>query len=123
MMTGAQAVAEFEGRNSPPSPRHLLFLDGDLEDTASEAGKLVTPEREGRADMTIAVLPAQKTAGGGHGLVVRLARSGVVYLTGFRHCVQCVHRQMPRVAIKVLAAGPRRVERVHVRAEENPHTP
>jgi hypothetical protein len=30
------------------------------------------------------VLPAQKTAGGGHGLVVKLARSGVVHLTGFR---------------------------------------
>ncbi len=84
MMTGAQAVAEFEGRNSPPSPRHLLFLDADLEQTASEAGKLVTPVREGSADMTIAMLPAQKTADGGHGLVVRLARSGVAYLTGFR---------------------------------------
>jgi glycosyltransferase involved in cell wall biosynthesis len=83
MMTGAQAVAEFEGRNSP-SPRHLLFLDADLEQTASEAGKLVTPVREGSADMTIAVLPVQKTAGGGHGLVVKLARSGVLYLTGFR---------------------------------------
>ena len=84
MMTGAQAVAEFEGRNSSLSPRHLLFLDADLEQTASEARKLVTPVREGRADMTIAVLPAQKTAGGGHGLVVRLARSGVVHLTGFQ---------------------------------------
>ena len=44
----------------------------------------MTPVREGSADMTIAVLPAQKTAGGGHGLVVKLARLGVVSLTGFR---------------------------------------
>ena len=47
MTTGAQAVAEFEGRNRSPSPRHLLFLDADLEQTASEAGKLVTPVRAG----------------------------------------------------------------------------
>lgn len=98
MMTGAQAVAEFEGRNCSPGPRHLLFLDADLEQTASEAVKLVTPVREGRADMTIAVLPAQKTAGGGHGLVVRLARSGVVHLTGFRAAqplsgMRCISRQ------------------------------
>ena len=39
------------------------------------------------------------------------------------YCVQCVQRQMPRVAIKVLAARPRRVERVYVGAEEDPHTP
>lgn len=109
MMTGAQAVAEFEGRNSPPSPRHLLFLDADLEQTASEAGKLVTPVREGRADMTIAVLPAQKTAGGGHGLVVRLARSGVLYLTGFRATqplsgMRCISRQAFD-AVQPLARG------------------
>jgi len=109
MMTGAQAVAEFEGRNSSSSPRHLLFLDADLEHTASEAGKLVTPVREGRADMTIAVLPAQKTAGGGHGLVVRLARSGAVYLTGFQPAqplsgMRCISRQAFD-AVQPLARG------------------
>jgi hypothetical protein len=33
--------------------------------------------------MTIATLPPQRTAGGGRGLVVRLARSGIEELTGF----------------------------------------
>ncbi len=32
--------------------------------------------------MTIATLPPQKTAGGGHGFVVRLARTGIRELTG-----------------------------------------
>ena len=36
------------------------------------------------ADMTIATLPAQITAGGGRGLVVGLARRGIEHLTGFR---------------------------------------
>ena len=39
---------------------------------------------DGTADMTIATLPAQITAGGGRGLVVGLARRGIEHLTGFR---------------------------------------
>ena len=38
---------------------------------------------DGRADMTIATLPTQRTAGGGHGFVVRLSRWGIVRATGF----------------------------------------
>lgn len=109
MMTGAQAVAEFEVRNSSRRPRHLLFLDADLEHTASEARQLVTPVCEGKADMTIAILPPQRTSGGGHGLVVRLARSGVQYLTGFRPTqplsgMRCISRQAFD-AVQPLAKG------------------
>jgi hypothetical protein len=65
------------------TPRPLLFVDGDLEDSAANVGVLVPPVLEGRADMTIATLPPQKTAGGGRGFVVRLARKGIEDLTGF----------------------------------------
>jgi hypothetical protein len=34
--------------------------------------------------MTIAVLPAQQTSGGGHGFVVRLARNGIERRTGWK---------------------------------------
>lgn len=64
-------------------PRHLLFVDGDLEGTAGNLGVLVEPVAGGEADMAIATLPPQKTAGGGHGFVVRLARKGIADLTGF----------------------------------------
>ena len=63
--------------------RHLLFLDADLGDTAVDAAPLLRPIRERLADMTIAVLPPQATAGGGHGFVVRLSRRGVARLAGF----------------------------------------
>ncbi len=84
MESGAAAVGAIEARESRTDrPRVLLFLDGDLEETAGEARPLVTPVLEGTADMTIAVLPAQRTAGGGRGLVVDLARSGVERATGW----------------------------------------
>jgi glycosyltransferase involved in cell wall biosynthesis len=65
------------------APRHLLFLDADLGESAAGAAALVAPVRAGTADMTIAVLPPQVTAGGGHGFVVRLSRRGVMRLAGF----------------------------------------
>lgn len=65
------------------APRHLLFVDGDLEASAANLGVLVPPVLEGRADMTIATLPPQKVAGGGRGFVVRLARDGIERLTGW----------------------------------------
>jgi glycosyltransferase involved in cell wall biosynthesis len=74
-----------EGRTGPQAPRRpLLFVDGDLEASAANLGVLVPPVTEGRADMTIATLPPQKTPGGGRGFVVRLARDGIEHLTGFR---------------------------------------
>lgn len=60
----------------------VLFVDGDLEQSAGALGALVDPVEQGEADMTIATLPPQKTAGGGHGFVVRLARTGIRELTG-----------------------------------------
>jgi glycosyltransferase involved in cell wall biosynthesis len=78
METGAAAV---EG------DRHLLFLDADLGDSATGAEPLIAPVREGRADMTIGMLPAQVRADGskpgGHGLVVTLARTGIEKATGW----------------------------------------
>lgn len=87
MTTGAGYVARHEsveGRlGGSDARRPLLFVDGDLEGSAANLGVLVAPVAEGRADMTIATLPTQRTAGGGHGFVVRLARKGIEDLTGF----------------------------------------
>ncbi len=62
----------------------LLFVDGDLQETATNVGVLTDAVLSGAADMTIATLPAQLTSGGGRGLVVNLARQGIERLTGFR---------------------------------------
>ena len=83
MTTGADYVARHEGIEGGAHPRPLLFVDGDLEASAANLGVLVPPVLEGRADMTVATLPPQKTAGGGRGFVVRLARKGIEDLTGF----------------------------------------
>ncbi len=82
METGSQAVQAIDAREERTSPRHLLFLDADLEDSASEAGELVAPVLDGKADMTIAVLPSTGQ-GGGHGFVVRLSRDGIARATGW----------------------------------------
>jgi glycosyltransferase involved in cell wall biosynthesis len=83
MTTGAGVVAGLDARDGLSTPRHLLFLDADLEETAKEgaAGRAV---RAGAADMTIGVLPPQKRQGGGFGFVVRLSRNGVRRLTTSR---------------------------------------
>jgi glycosyltransferase involved in cell wall biosynthesis len=80
METGAEAVRLLdEGREQP---RHLLFLDADLAETAREAAPLVEPVRAGKADMTIAVFSSTVKLGG-HGLVVRLSREGIRRATGW----------------------------------------
>jgi len=83
--TGVRHLRELESSNATDTqaPRHLLFVDGDLEASASNLHVLLPAVLEGRADMTIATLPPQSTAGGGHGFVVRLARDGIKKLTGF----------------------------------------
>jgi glycosyltransferase involved in cell wall biosynthesis len=83
MQTGAAAVASLDARDGLVRPRHLLFLDADLGESAQRAAPLVVPVRDGEADMTIAVLPAQRRPGGGRGLVVGLSRRGVARATGF----------------------------------------
>ena len=77
MVAGAGA-ATAQGYADAP----LLFLDADLEHTAATAAPLVAPVLDGRADMTIAILPPG-TPGGGHGFVVRLASRGIVRATGW----------------------------------------
>jgi glycosyltransferase involved in cell wall biosynthesis len=90
MATGAAYVARHEVAEPAASTRGasrsrpLLFVDADLQASAANVGVLVPPVLQGRADMTIATLPPQRAPGGGRGLVVRLARSGIEDLTGFR---------------------------------------
>lgn len=80
MESGAEAVRLLdEGR---AAPRHLLFLDADLTETAADAAPLVEPVRRGQADMTIAVFTSTVKLGG-HGLVVRLSRGGIERATGW----------------------------------------
>ncbi|PRY10035.1 glycosyltransferase [Kineococcus rhizosphaerae] len=85
MHTGARAVAERERARPRPGvgPRPLLFVDADLADSAVRTAPLAGPVLAGEADMTIAVLPRQATAGGGRGLVVGLSRKGTVAATGW----------------------------------------
>ena len=81
----ADADAHLDDAAHPGSwPAALLFVDGDLQDTAANLAVLTAAVLDGSADMTIATLPAQITAGGGRGLVVGLARRGIEHLTGFR---------------------------------------
>ena len=80
METGAAVVAM---RDAPGRPeRLLLFIDGDLGETAVNTAPLVTPVREGVADVAIALLPPQAGAGG-RGIVVGAARRAIHSLTGW----------------------------------------
>jgi glycosyltransferase involved in cell wall biosynthesis len=81
MESGAEAVRILDQLGH--APRHLLFLDADLGDTAATAGPLVQPVVDDEADMTIAILPRQYSPGGGRGRVVRLSSGGIVRATGF----------------------------------------
>jgi glycosyltransferase involved in cell wall biosynthesis len=85
METGAAAVARWEDEHphADGSRRALLFVDADLQESAAATAALCPPVLRGEADMTIAVLPAQATAGGGRGLVVNLARKGITAATGW----------------------------------------
>src|SRR5215469_7870052 len=83
METGAEAVRLLEAGQDRPTPRHLLFLDGDLGETAAFAGPLAEPVRVGQADMTIAVF-SNRVHRGGHGFVVALSGSGIMRATGWR---------------------------------------
>ena len=80
--TGAEAVGLLERSEERELPRHLLFLDADLAESAAHAAPLVQPVRDGQADMTIAVFSARVRAGG-HGFVVALSGSGIRRATGW----------------------------------------
>lgn len=80
METGAAVVAM---RDAPDRPaRLLLFIDGDLGETAVNTAALVVPVLEGRADVAIALLPPQPGAGG-RGVVVGTSRRAIHSLTGW----------------------------------------
>jgi hypothetical protein len=86
--TGAEAVALIESGAAGPvvsgtGPRHLLFLDADLADSAAEAGPLAEPVRAGTADMTIAVFTT-RVRNGGFGFVTSSAGAGIERATGWR---------------------------------------
>jgi hypothetical protein len=63
--------------------RPLLLVDADLGASAANTLVLAEPVLAGSADLAIAVLPPQERPGGGRGLVVRLARRGIVRATGW----------------------------------------
>ena len=111
MATGARTAADLERREPTISgrPRELLFVDADLEGSAANLAVLVGPVVYGVADMTIAVLPPQKTSGGGHGFVVRLARNGIRRHTGWASTqplsgMRCLSREAFETALP-LARG------------------
>jgi hypothetical protein len=90
METGAEAVrvieaerASAEAGNAGAGPRHLLFLDADLAETAEWAGPLAEPVVAGRAEMSIAVF-STKVKLGGHGLVIGVSGAGIERATGWR---------------------------------------
>lgn len=78
-----RGVAALASGMRPATPHLLLFVDADLEASAANLGVLVPPVASGRSDMTVAILPPQARPGGGHGFVVRLARTGIASLTGW----------------------------------------
>lgn len=80
METGAAVVAM---RDAPDQlPRLLLFIDGDLGESAVNTAPLVTPVLDQKADMSIALIPRPANAGG-HGLVIGLARKAIRQATGW----------------------------------------
>jgi glycosyltransferase involved in cell wall biosynthesis len=83
MFAGAAAVRALDERHPADGPRHLLFLDADLERSAANAGPLIEPVATGAADMTIAAF-ATRVKLGGHGFVVRLSGAGISRATGWR---------------------------------------
>jgi glycosyltransferase involved in cell wall biosynthesis len=88
METGAEAVRLIESGPSgadaiASEPRHLLFLDADLAESAAAAGPLADPVRAGTADMTIAVFTT-RVRKGGFGIVTTMSGAGIERATGWR---------------------------------------
>jgi hypothetical protein len=83
MQSGANAVGLVDQRERRAHPRHLLFLDADLAESAAHAGPLAGPVLAGQADMTIAVFAATVKLGG-HGLVVGLSGAGIRRAVGWQ---------------------------------------
>jgi len=113
METGAEAVRLLEsvpGELVPVGrpPRHLLFLDADLEASAAGAGPLVEPIRAGTTDMTIAAF-ASRVRKGGLGVVVATSAAGTARAVGWHPAqplngIRCLTRAAFTAALP-LAAG------------------
>jgi hypothetical protein len=85
MESGAEAVRLIESaeQETTSGPRHLLFLDADLGESAAKAGDLAEPIRAGTADMTIAIFQNVVRLGG-FGIVTSTAGAGIERATGWR---------------------------------------
>ena len=85
--SAVNGLGVLEQRDGRPEAGTLLLLDADLEDSAANCAPLLEPVVTGRADLTIAVLPAQVradgSAPGGFGLVMTTATRGITELTGW----------------------------------------
>ncbi len=85
--SAVNALGVLEARDDRPVATALLLLDADLAETAANCAPLIGPVVEGRADLTIGVLPVQRTATGGDpggfGLVMSTAIRGITELTGW----------------------------------------
>jgi glycosyltransferase involved in cell wall biosynthesis len=113
METGAEAVRLIESGAAGPAvtgsgPRHLLFLDADLADSAVNAGPLAVPVRAGTADMTIAIFTS-RVRRGGFGVVIATAGAGIKRSIGWRPAqplngMRCLTRAAFEAALP-LAAG------------------
>ncbi|MFC0676023.1 glycosyltransferase family 2 protein [Brachybacterium hainanense] len=90
------------------TPRALLFLDADMEESAAAAAPLVDAVLDDGVDMAIALLPPQPGAGG-MGIVVGTSRNGIRRATGWEpqqplSGTRCITRQAWE-ACQPLAAG------------------
>lgn len=95
-----------DGLGAPP--RALLFIDGDMQQSAANAQPLVAAVLDHGVDMAIATLPPQEGASG-MGLVVRTSRNGIQKATGFEAVqplsgTRCITRETWD-AVQPLAAG------------------
>lgn len=118
METGAEAVRLIESVPGEPDepgepaeaqrgPRHLLFLDADLADSAAAAGPLVEPIRAGTADMTVAVF-ASRVRKGGFGIVVAASAAGTKRAIGWHPAqplngIRCLTRAAFTAALPLAA--------------------
>ncbi len=85
--SAVNGLGVLEQRDKRPEAGALLLMDADLEDSAANCAPLIGPVLNGRADLTIGILPAQRTAAGadpgGFRLVMTTASRGIAELTGW----------------------------------------
>src|SRR5690348_15840208 len=100
MQSGANAVGLVDQREGRERPRHLLFLNADLAESAAQAGPLTEPVLADRADETIA-LCAVAVKLGGHGLVVGMTGAGIRRAVGWQQAPPLnVQRGLTRAAFQ-----------------------